>query len=78
MSRSGCLNGSIFVNSPLLGVGFAGLESNQVAITVTRTSSPNVSSITEPKIMFASGSAALEMISAASLTSNKPSYHLPQ
>ena len=41
-------------------------------ITVTRTSSDMLSSITAPKMMFAFGSAAFWMISAASLTSNRP------
>lgn len=42
-----------------------------VATTVICTLSPKLSSITEPKMMFASGSAASEIISAASLISNK-------
>ena len=37
-----------------------------------RTSSPSASSITAPKMMLASGCAASPMISAASLTSNRP------
>ena len=41
-------------------------------MTVTRTSSARPSSITDPKMMFAFVSAALWMISAASLTSNRP------
>ena len=48
------------------------LESKPVAMTVTLTSSPMRSSMTVPKMMFASGSAASLMISAASLTSNRP------
>src|SRR5436305_4522757 len=47
-------------------------RSKPVAITVTRSSSSRSSSITEPKMMFASPAAALWMISAASLTSNSP------
>ncbi len=46
--------------------------SKPVPITVTRTSSPRLSSMTAPKMMLASGSAAFWMISAASLTSNRP------
>ncbi len=49
-----------------------GRWSKPVPITVTRTSSPMPSSITAPKMMFAFGSAAFWMISAASLTSNRP------
>jgi hypothetical protein len=43
-------------------------RSNPVAMTVTRTSSARPSSMTDPKMMFAFVSAALWMISAASLT----------
>ncbi len=43
-----------------------------MAITVTLTSSPSDGSTTAPKMMLQSASAALEMISAASLTSNRP------
>ena len=50
----------------------APLWSKPVAITVTRTSSPIESSITAPKMMFESLSAAAATISAASLTSNRP------
>ena len=46
--------------------------SNPAAITVTRTSSPSASSITVPKIMFASGCADCATSSAASLNSNNP------
>ena len=48
------------------------LRSNPVATTVTRTSSPIASSMTAPKMMLALESAALDTISAASLTSNRP------
>src|SRR5690606_2070017 len=51
--------------------------SKPVAMTVTRTSSRSVSSMTAPKMMLASGSAASAMISAASLTSNSPRLELP-
>ena len=47
-------------------------RSKPAAITVMRTSSPSASSITAPKMMLASGCAASPMISAASLSSNKP------
>src|SRR5918997_425830 len=49
-----------------------GRLSNPVAMSVTRISSPSASSITAPKMMFAFESAAEWMISAASLTSNRP------
>ena len=49
-----------------------GRWSKPVPITVTRTSSDIDSSITAPKMMLAFGSAAFWMISAASLTSNRP------
>ena len=51
--------------------------SKPVAITVTRTSSASDSSITAPKMMFAFASAAEGMISAASLTSNRPRSRPP-
>ena len=47
-------------------------ESKPVAMTVIATSSPMRSSMTVPKMMFASGSAVSLMISAASSTSNRP------
>src|SRR5215213_10542481 len=47
-------------------------RSKPVAITVTRTASPIVSSTTAPKMMFEFWSAAPWMISAASFTSNRP------
>ncbi len=46
-------------------------------MTVTRTSSCSASSMTAPKMMLASGSAASAITSAASLTSNKPKLELP-
>ena len=58
-------------------VALPGLPSSQrskpAAITVTRTSSPISSSMTVPKMMFASGCATAWMISIASFTSNSPS-----
>ena len=47
-------------------------RSKPAAMTVRRTSSPSASSMTAPKMMLASGWAAWPMISAASLTSNRP------
>ncbi|COF91407.1 Uncharacterised protein [Streptococcus pneumoniae] len=47
------------------------LSSKPVAITVTTISSFNPSLITEPKIIFTSGSEAEATISAASCTSYK-------
>ena len=47
-------------------------RSKPAAMTVTRTSSPISSSMTVPKMMLASGWATPWMISAASLTSNRP------
>ena len=49
-----------------------GRWSKPVPITVTRTSSDMLSSITAPKMMLAFASASFWMISAASLTSNRP------
>jgi hypothetical protein len=51
--------------------------SNPVAITVMAISSPIRSSMTVPKMMFASGSAVARMISAASSTSNRLSVGPP-
>ena len=59
------------------GRGRARPWSKPVAMTVTRTSSPIGSSMTEPKMMFALASAALWTISAASLTSNRPRSRPP-
>ena len=50
-------------------VGAARTLSNPAAITVTRTSSPRASSITAPKMMFASGCATRVIVSAALFTS---------
>ncbi len=47
-------------------------RSKPVAMTVTLTSSLMESSMTAPKMMLQLASAALEMTSAASLTSNRP------
>ena len=57
--------------------GLPPLSEKPVAITVTRISSCSVSSITAPKMITASGSAASAMISAASLTSKRPRLLLP-
>ena len=70
------LAGRVVVVLPNSGTLLA-LELKPVATTVICTLSPKFSSITEPKIMFASGSAASEMISAASLISNKLKLELP-
>ncbi|OLL71220.1 hypothetical protein Ae168Ps1_5723 [Pseudonocardia sp. Ae168_Ps1] len=51
--------------------------SNPAAITVTRTSSPRESSITVPKMMFASGCAASWTSDAASWISNSPRSEPP-
>src|SRR5690606_20926797 len=48
------------------------LESKPAAMTVTRTSSPSASSMTAPKMMFASGCAASCTRRAASWISNRP------
>ncbi len=47
-------------------------RSKPAAMTVTRTSSPSSSSMTEPKMMLASGCATPWITSAASLTSKSP------
>ena len=56
----------------MIGLRFAPLASKPAAITVTRTSSPRESSITVPKMMFASGWAASCTSEAASLISKSP------
>ena len=57
---------------------YAGVPpSNPAAITVTRTSSPSASSMTAPKMMFASGCAASVTSCAASLISNRPRSEPP-
>ena len=53
-------------------------RSKPAAMTVTRTSSPISSSMTAPKMMFASGWATPWMTSAASLTSNNPRSEPPE
>ena len=51
--------------------------SKPAAMTVTRTSSPRVSSMTAPKMMLASGWAASATSVAASLISNRPRSEPP-
>src|SRR6185437_16191479 len=51
--------------------------SRPAAMTVTRTSSPRASSMTAPKMMFASTAAELETSWAASLISNRPRSEPP-
>src|SRR5262249_35218420 len=72
--RAGGRLGSAFA----VGPPDAWVSSNPAPIPVTRTPSPSAASMTAPKMMLASGAAALDTSWAASLISNRPRSDPPE